>query len=132
MHFTDRVDHAILDAVRVANEEGRDITFTDLMRMRFAARGTVQSHINELLKDGRLLGEVVQTEHGTKRLLFLPEAESSPADVVTHRMLNLLYARMRLVEKKVDAVGRAVGAGMPPEPEDGLVQTRLDVREADE
>lgn len=114
----------ILEIVREWNEGNREICFTDLVSMNIAAPPTIQKRVWELLSAGDLIGLSVQTPHGTKRLLFVPDQYTTAEGLVTHRLMGMMAFNLRRIADSLERMNKR----NPVEPEsegDGLIQTNL-------
>lgn len=118
----DAVCRQILDAVRQRNEENREVCLTDLVAMSIAAPPTIQKRVTDLLTTGDLIGLSVQTPHGTKRLLFVPEQYTSAEGIVMQRLLGLMVYQMRRI---ADSLERSEGRKIPDDQGDGMLQVPL-------
>ena len=118
----DEVCRRIIDTVRSYNEQSKEICFTDLTTMNIAAPPTIQKRTRELLDAGELLGLSVQSPHGTKRLLFVPEHYTDAEGIVQQRLMGMMVYQLRRI---ADSMERREGR-IPRDPEgDGMVQMAL-------
>lgn len=112
----------ILKIVKACNAEGREICQKDIFGMNLAAPPTIAKRINDMLEDGDLLGTYVQTPHGTKRLLFVPEHYSTADTIVMHHLLGITNYQLRRI---ADALEEANGRKPTETRSDGHVQVAL-------
>lgn len=118
----DEVCKRILDTVRKYNEDSREICFTDLTTMRIAAPPTIQKRVRELLDMGELIGLSVQTPHGTKRLLFVPERYTDAEGIMQQRLMGMMVYQLRRI---ADSMERREGRIPKDQEGDGMIQMAL-------
>lgn len=111
----------IQEIVRDCNVRGQEICQKDIFDLKLAAPPTINKKIRTMLEDGDLIGMHVQTPHGTKKLLFVPECYSDAETVVTHRLLATMNYQLRRI---ADSMERAQGKD-PERRDDGMVQVSL-------
>ena len=118
----DEVCKRIIKTVREYNEQSKEICFTDLTTMNIAAPPTVQKRTRELLDAGELLGLSVQTPHGTKRLLFVPEHYPAAESIVHQRLMGKIVYQLRRI---ADSMERREGRSPRDQEGDGMGQMAL-------
>lgn len=111
----------ILEIVKDCNIRGQEICQKDIFDLKLAAPPTVNKKIRTMLEDGDLIGMHVQTPHGTKKLLFVPECYADADQVVTHRLLATMNYQLRRI---ADSLEKAQGKD-PGRRDDGMVQVSL-------
>lgn len=117
----------ILEEVRKCNARGQEVCQSDIFALNLAAPPTIQKRITEMLTDGDLKGLYVQTPHGTKRLLFVPEYYSSAETTVLHNLLGMTNFQLRRCADALEAIAKSQGAPSTggKAPSDSHVQVRL-------
>lgn len=123
----DEISQKIVEIVKEWNRSDREICFTDLKEMGIAAPPTIQKKIVEMLGTEDLIGHYVQTPHGTKRILFVPEAFATSAEstVIIRQNGMLIYELRRIADCLEMATTDRSGGIYPKKRSDGKAQTRL-------
>lgn len=115
----------ILDEIRKCNARGQEVCQSDIFALNLAAPPTVQKRITEMLNDGDLKGLYVQTPHGTKRLLFVPEYYASAETTILHNLLGMSNFQLRRIADSLEAIAKAMQA---PQSETKASDTHVQVR----
>jgi len=89
----------ILAVVEQWNDEGREICQKDLESMKIAAVPTLNKYVNELIEDGLLRWEAEQTEHGTRKNLYV--STRSQSEYLKRREVYYLGRIAAALEKMV-------------------------------
>lgn len=123
----DAVSQRIVDVVRDANDSNTEICYKDFLHMKIAAPPTIQKKIRELLDTGELIGQEVQTPHGMKRLLFVPEKfTSAEGTVIIRQKWMMIYQLKRIADSLEQAnSSRPIPSAPKKETTDGRLQTKL-------
>lgn len=131
----DAVSLRIVELVRDANERSAEICYKDLITKGLAAPPTVQKKIRELLDSGELIGTEVQTPHGIKRLLFVPERFTSAHGTVLIRQNGMMIYQLKRIAdslEQANATGPRESSGTPRKKADGRFQTKIWGRDENE
>ena len=127
----DAVSEQIHKIVKQHNDEGKEICFTDLVDdYDIAAPPTVQKRVIELIEDGKLVPVHVQTNHGTKKLLYATGSLSLRNDVIAHYQEERKIHQLKRIADILESFDLS-GKYTAPEPSsrrrlpDGRCQTRL-------
>lgn len=91
------VPDTILVIVEQWNEEGREICQKDLEGMNIAAVPTINKYVGQLIDDGLLRWEAEQTEHGTRKNLYV--AKKSSSELLERRQVYQLGRIATALEK---------------------------------
>ncbi len=126
----DAVSQKIMDVVRDANDSNTEICYKDFLQMKIAAPPTIQKKIRELLDTGELIGLEVQTPHGMKRLLFVPERFTSAEGTVIIRQNGMLIYHLKRIADSLEQANSSrpfIPSDVPSKRRktDGRLQTKL-------
>jgi DNA-binding Lrp family transcriptional regulator len=104
----------ILLVIAQWNDEGREICQKDLADMNIVSVPTLNKYITEMIEDGIIRAEHEQTDHGTRKNLYI--AEMPPRDAYMKRLLFELGRIADALEGMSDDPGRT---GIRRKPTDG-------------
>lgn len=90
----------ILLRVEEWNNEGKEICLQELSTMRIAAVPTLNKYINELIDDGLLRWEAEQTDHGTRKNLYVAHQNAND-----QLMRRLVYELSRVADNMAKLAG---------------------------
>ena len=124
----DATSQRIVEIVGEWNAERKEICLKDLMKMKLAAPPTIHKKVNELLTSRELIGQQVQTPHGTKRLLFLPGNDETAEGTITVNLLGMINYNLSRLADAVELGNTDTGVpriGRKRADDGGRMQTKL-------